>query len=67
MLRPDGYVKMLDFGIAKFTQQQTSARPQVATQPGMGVRTTRYMSPEQARGQAVDGPHRRLEPRCRAV
>ena len=59
MLRPDGYVKVLDFGIAKFTQQSvlaetTSAGLQVTTQPGMILGTTRYMSPEQARGQAVD-------------
>nr|MBA3884066.1 serine/threonine protein kinase [Chthoniobacterales bacterium] len=59
MLRPDGYVKVLDFGIAKFTQQETLAArtaPGVppATQQGMLLGTTRYMSPEQARGQTVD-------------
>jgi TolB-like protein len=59
MLRPDGYVKVLDFGIAKFTQQETlaarrSAGVQVATRQGKILGTARYMSPEQARGQTVD-------------
>ena len=55
MLRPDGYVKVLDFGIAKFTQPETTlGATQVTTQQGMILGTTRYMSPEQARGLAVD-------------
>ncbi|MDQ3314026.1 MAG: tetratricopeptide repeat-containing serine/threonine-protein kinase, partial [Verrucomicrobiota bacterium] len=59
MLRPDGYVKVLDFGIAKFTQQETlvartSPGVPAATQQGLILGTTRYMSPEQARGQTVD-------------
>lgn len=59
MLRPDGYVKVLDFGIAKFVQQETlgttkevCARP--VTQQSMVLGTTRYMSPEQAMAQAAD-------------
>ena len=55
MLRPDGYVKVLDFGIAKFSQKATvrhAPRPRRST--GMLLGTTRYMSPEQARGLAVD-------------
>ncbi|MEO6568796.1 MAG: FlgO family outer membrane protein [Opitutaceae bacterium] len=59
MLRPDGYVKVLDFGIAKFTQHETLAARtsmgvQGARQQGMILGTTRYMSPEQARGRIVD-------------
>src|ERR1700674_472797 len=59
MLRPDGYVKVLDFGIAKFAQQEmlatrTSAGAPVTTTQGMIAGTTPYMSPEQARGEPVD-------------
>jgi eukaryotic-like serine/threonine-protein kinase len=59
MLRPDGYVKVLDFGIAKLTQQETLGtttvrRAQLATQQSMVLGTTRYMSPEQAMAQHVD-------------
>src|SRR5206468_9675292 len=59
MLRPDGYVKVLDFGIAKLTQQEslgtiTALRAQLATQQSMVLGTTRYMSPEQAMAQHVD-------------
>ncbi|HKQ76943.1 MAG TPA: protein kinase [Blastocatellia bacterium] len=58
MLRRDGLVKVLDFGLAKLTEQAT--RPhigsfaRVTTQPGMVMGTTSYMSPEQARGLEVD-------------
>jgi eukaryotic-like serine/threonine-protein kinase len=59
MLRPDGYVKVLDFGIAKLTQQETLGTTplvgtQLATQQSMFLGTTRYMSPEQAMAQHVD-------------
>jgi serine/threonine protein kinase/Tfp pilus assembly protein PilF len=59
MLRPDGYVKVLDFGIAKLTQQDTLGTTpfvgaQLATQQSMFLGTTRYMSPEQAMAQQVD-------------
>jgi eukaryotic-like serine/threonine-protein kinase len=61
MLRPDGYAKVLDFGIAKLTEQRpTSDHYEVGTtavlqtRPGLVLGTGHYMSPEQARGQKVD-------------
>src|SRR6516164_4380237 len=60
MLRLDGYAKVLDFGIAKLTEQATSDRHQLetmaaaSTRTGLVLGTGRYMSPEQARGQKVD-------------
>jgi eukaryotic-like serine/threonine-protein kinase len=59
MLRPDGYVKVLDFGIAKLTQIETASSEaptalKVETAPGMVIGTVNYMSPEQARGLPVD-------------
>ena len=58
MLRPDGYVKVIDFGLAKRLASFASAETQVMqaelTQPGTTLGTAEYMSPEQARGQAVD-------------
>jgi TolB-like protein/Tfp pilus assembly protein PilF len=61
MLRPDGYVKVLDFGIAKLAPRLTNAAEgnghngsTVKTTPGLIMGTDRYMSPEQARGQEVD-------------
>jgi serine/threonine protein kinase len=58
MLRPDGYVKVLDFGLAKLTEQRSlpeaSTPDRADTRSGMIMGTVRYMSPEQARGQEVD-------------
>src|SRR5262245_36570806 len=59
MLRPDGYVKVLDFGIAKLTQQETlgmttARRVPLSTHQSMMLGTTRYMSPEQTMAQQVD-------------
>ena len=57
MVRSDGYVKVLDFGLAKLTERQGS-RPEASTvfntDPGVVMGTVRYMSPEQARGLPVD-------------
>jgi eukaryotic-like serine/threonine-protein kinase len=61
MLRPDGYVKVLDFGIAKVAEQEMLAMTPtddavsvVETNLGSILGTARYMSPEQARGAPVD-------------
>lgn len=56
MLRPDGYVKVIDFGLAKLAERSNSRRmvDYSLTRPGTVVGTVRYMSPEQARGEGVD-------------
>ena len=61
MIRRDGIVKVLDFGLAKLTEAtptsevDTEALTSAAlTEPGQIIGTTTYMSPEQARGREVD-------------
>nr|MBA2737339.1 serine/threonine protein kinase [Pyrinomonadaceae bacterium] len=59
MIRPDGYVKVLDFGLAKLTEKRNSdldgaARKLAETNPGVLMGTMKYLSPEQARGKDVD-------------
>ena len=55
MVRADGLVKVLDFGIAKFTQAENSEEKDlVETMPGAIIGTAAYMSPEQARGTLID-------------
>jgi eukaryotic-like serine/threonine-protein kinase len=58
MLRKDGLVKVVDFGIAKLTEQamrpHSDSFARVTTQPGVLMGTISYMSPEQARGLEVD-------------
>src|SRR5262249_53839100 len=59
MLRRDGYVKMLDFGLAKVAEKQTDGEAALAsfstlTEAGTVMGTVKYMSPEQARGLNVD-------------
>jgi eukaryotic-like serine/threonine-protein kinase len=61
MLRPDGYVKVLDFGIAKLAEQELSptiieaeALRFMETNAGSIPGTISYMSPEQARGVSAD-------------
>ena len=55
MLRPDGYVKVLDFGLARLSAS-IDAQSETATGPGTVLGTARYMSPEQARGEATEAP-----------
>ncbi|NNF00053.1 MAG: serine/threonine protein kinase, partial [Pyrinomonadaceae bacterium] len=61
MIREDGIVKILDFGIAKLTEQkkpkvesEDATAVQVNTTPGMIIGTANYMSPEQAKGKEID-------------
>ncbi len=61
MLRRDGILKVLDFGLAKLAphqallvDQQAPTRSVVNTNPGVVMGTVGYMSPEQARGAEVD-------------
>src|SRR5437870_5059891 len=64
MLRGDGLIKVLDFGLAKLSERsgvaglnfdtEASTRAAIKTEPGIVMGTARYMSPEQARGFDVD-------------
>ena len=59
MLRADGYVKILDFGLAKLTELPTTdseleKSTLLQSNPGLVMGTVQYMSPEQARGKKVD-------------
>ena len=62
MLRPDGYVKVLDFGIAKLAESafaeaaadRAGSMTLAETNLGSISGTVRYMSPEQARGAPID-------------
>lgn len=60
MLRPDGLVKVLDFGLVKLSEEGRDVetapiiRQTVDTNAGMVMGTASYMSPEQARGSSVD-------------
>ncbi len=61
MIRPDGYVKILDFGLAKLIQPkqpmvglEAETAQQSETAKGVIMGTVNYMSPEQAKGERVD-------------
>ncbi len=62
MIRRNGHVKVLDFGLAKLTERpiaddtdtEAVTRALVQTDAGMVLGTSQYMSPEQARGKPID-------------
>lgn len=60
MVRPDGTVKVVDFGLAKLTEPVATSPDaetrtmSAATEAGTVVGTAAYMSPEQAEGKSVD-------------
>jgi serine/threonine protein kinase len=60
VIRPEGYVKILDFGLAKLTERHKGATHTTMStllfhsSPGTVLGTAAYMSPEQARGVNVD-------------
>src|SRR5438477_5250272 len=63
MIRRNGHVKVLDFGLAKLTESSLSegetdteavTRARVQTDPGVVMGTLQYLSPEQARGKSID-------------
>ncbi len=62
MIRPDGFVKVLDFGLAKLVEEEKksflgledSTARQAKTEKGVILGTVNYMSPEQAKAERVD-------------
>ncbi len=61
VIRPDGYVKILDFGLAKlleskpaFAVSEADSAKQYHTAQGIIMGTVNYMSPEQAKGEKID-------------
>jgi len=61
MVRGDGYVKVLDFGVARMvdvagSSDTTRSRSDQVTEPGKLVGTTSYMAPEQAKAGAIGTP-----------
>ena len=63
MIRRNGYAKVLDFGLAKLTENSTDRTPSdgeastrvlVQTDAGVVMGTSHYMSPEQTRGKPMD-------------
>ena len=53
IVRDDGYVKVLDFGLARLARLPTVEDADAITNPNLLLGTPRYMSPEQARGETA--------------
>ena len=58
MVREDGIVKVLDFGLARLTHRDLGSEPTQTSEtiPGMLMGTLKYMSPEQAQGATANSP-----------
>jgi len=54
MVRNDGYVKVLDFGLVKLAEVESEPASAAHTKLGVAMGTLSYMSPEQASGEPVD-------------
>jgi eukaryotic-like serine/threonine-protein kinase len=72
MVRPDGYVKLLDFGLARvqpdaFGGSTVAAATGAQTEAGLILGTVGYMAPEQAQGPRRGSPVRHLRVRVRAL
>jgi eukaryotic-like serine/threonine-protein kinase len=57
IITPSGQAKVLDFGLAKFIRSEgvNDDTPSIPSRPGLLAGTVSYMSPEQLRGEALDG------------
>jgi predicted ATPase/serine/threonine protein kinase len=56
IVRKDGYVKVLDFGLARLMHEAEAPNALDVTNPGQVLGTIAYMSPEQARGESSGAP-----------
>ena len=54
MIRPDGFVKVLDFGLASVRERRNGTSSNLLSRPGQVAGTIQYLSPEQVLGQTAD-------------